>query len=135
MPAPDCARPNVTRGMMPSVFASGKYCGTVHPMSLRRTCVQSSSVCVWNPSVCRRIPIWNSLTFDEPKIRFHPPFTELSEKMYEPSKKPHFAGPAVISDPYWFELNVCRVPQNVLFPEGRESMRSRLFHRGLSAVS
>jgi hypothetical protein len=81
------------------------------------------------------MPIWNSFTFDVPKMRFQPPLTELSEKMYEPSKKPHLAGPAVISEPYWFELNVCSAPQNEFAPDGRESIRSRLFQRGLSAVS
>jgi hypothetical protein len=41
----------------------------------------------------------------------------------------------VISDPYWFELNVRSTPQKLSLSDARESIRSRLFHRGLSAVS
>src|SRR4029079_12011124 len=50
-------------------------------------------------------------------------------------KKPHFAGPAVISDPYCEELQVRSDPQMVLLPEGRPSRRRRLLTRGFGAVS
>ena len=60
-----------------------------------------------------------------PMMWFQPPLTALSPDTYEPSKKPHFAGPAVISDPYWLELHVRTDPQNVLWPEGRLSSRTR----------
>jgi hypothetical protein len=41
--------------------------------------------------------------------------TALSPETYWPSKKPHFAGPAVISDPFWFEVQVRdRTPERVV---------------------
>ena len=70
-----------------------------------------------------------------PKTWFQPPLTELSPDTYEPSKKPHFAGPAVISDPYWLELHVRHDPQMLLLPDGRPSSRSRWLKRGLVDVS
>src|SRR6185295_317742 len=96
---------------------------------------KSASSVVWKPSVCRRRPVWNSLTIFEWKMWFHPPFTELSEKMYAALKKPQRAGAAVISEPYWFELNVRTTPQTLLPLALRLSSRSRLFQRGFSDVS
>src|SRR3954447_8915366 len=96
---------------------------------------RSLSVFVPNPSVARRYPAENSFTPLVPMIRFQPPLTESSPETYEPSKKPHFAGPAVISDPYWLELHVRTVPQKELLPVGRPSRRTRWLKRGLLEVS
>src|SRR5262245_59891089 len=66
---------------------------------------------------------------------FQPPLTELSPDTYEPLKKPHFAGPAVISDPYWLDRQVRTEPQIVFVPDGRASRRIRWLKRGLVDVS
>src|SRR4029450_1724124 len=97
---PVVARPKVRVGMTPRVFKSGLNWLSVYPTSLFRMRPQSESFLVPNPSVARRTPAWNSLTPEDEKIRFQPPLIELSPDSYEPLKKPHFAGPAVISEPY-----------------------------------
>src|SRR4029077_179330 len=61
--------------------------------------------------------------------------TELSPETYDPSKNPHLAGPAVISDPYCDELHVRTDPQRLLLPDGRPSRRMRLLKRGFDEVS
>src|SRR4051812_19809416 len=96
---------------------------------------RSLSFLVPNPSVARRYPTKSSLTPVLPRTRFHPPLTALSPETYEPSKKPHFAGPAVISEPYWLELQVFSEPQNVSCADGRESSRTTWLKRGFDEVS
>ncbi len=127
--------PNVTRGMTSSVFRFLLNCEKVQPMSLRRIFVQSLSSFVWKPSVCVRTPLWNSLTSRAPKTWFQPPLTELSPNRYAPLKNPQRAGAAVISEPYWFDMNVRPITQTVSLVDGRPSTRSTLFMRGFSDVS
>src|SRR5215208_2316402 len=98
-------------------------------------CWRSASVFVPKPSVARRNPPETSLTALDPMTWFHPPLTELSPDTYEPLKKPHFAGPAVISEPYWLERHVFTEAQIELLAVGRPSSRMTWLNRGFVDVS
>ena len=106
-------RPKITRGMTPErVQRRIELAQRPADVALPDPRPVRLSSLVWKPSVCVRTPVWNSLTRfgaeDAVPAAVH---RAVARRGTTPLKKPQRAGPAVISEPYWFELNVRSTPQ------------------------